>query len=696
MLLPTTTFSSTSYTLPLTTMSTAHTPPTTVQLICTIIYLPVLLNHRSDAIISSPYLELNGLDCSSPSHTRYTSLSSVCNAGANNQAPTTQSVLIVQTDREHVVAGYRCTRRESVFTDVCAVWGHLKRYGPPTIDHPAVMDPQTCHRLVTTAVYKKEDGLEIDVPMNTRQTYTVVRHGHLYLTANDVSCRGATITINGETVNGVVESVSVTITVTEIKIEISDNTLTDLDNNTPMPLSCLNAGGCRAGSMTYVLPASRNTCPLYTVRVLQMYATQIKLEEGDQQGFVNHEHKLLFIAGRDEPSPPGCDATFTMTATQYPHLKLVLDEQDELTTQKIAGILPPSSLNLDLEIRASEEYVSFRFERLITQRLGDMGTRLCRMSAATLAHTELSPFSSNAVLRVRGDVIQELQCRRLIVTARLGDKRGKTCSTAALPVWLHNQPVYLQAGDHMIIHKAEIEHVDCRSFFPPYFTTITGEILTADPVVRRVDVKLEPLPALGDGGITHEKFSQDLIYTSEEVNRFNQLIHFSRTKKRVLDALTNKYCEDTESCGQFSPARGTSSFSLSNLEHHLTNPISSLFRSFTDKLQAFGAYCSILIALYLFILMAYKIGRVVYFVKLKTINVTEALRLSFLPAHTYAANAAALRRRHEDDELALQRLTFTPPPPREDGHLNRSDPALPTYLKCNSTETSTDTMPLSK
>jgi len=543
------------------------------------------------------------------------------------------------------------------------------------------MDPQTCHRLVTTSVYKKEDGLEMDVPVNTRQTYTVVRHGHLFLTTDDVSCSGATITIKGETVEGIVESVSVTITVTEIKIEIGANTLTDLDSNLPMPLTCLNAGGCRAGTMTYVLPASRNLCPLYTVRVIPMRPTLVKTDEGNQPGFVNNEHKLLFLTGKQEPSPPGCDLTFTMVATQYPHIKLVLDEQEELTAQKVASILPPSSLNLDLEIRASEEYVSFRFERLITERLGDMGARLCRMSTATLMHTELSPFTPDAVLRVRGDVIQELQCRRLTVTARLGDQRGKTCSTAALPIWLHNQPVYLQAGDHMIIHHAEVEHVDCRSTFTPYFMTITGDVLTADPAVRRVDIALERLPNLGSGGVTHEKFSTDLIYTSEEVQRFNQLIHFSRTKKRVLDALTSKYCEDNDACGQFSPNRGTSSFSLSNLEQHLTNPISSLFRGFTEKLQAFGSYCSICIMLWFTAHLLYKVGRTIYFVKANSIGIPDALRLSFWPAQIYASNAAALRRLDQEEAVPLKTMTMSTTTTLGRDSMNKSDPAIPTYMQ---------------
>lgn len=586
-----------------------------------------------------PAAIIGALDCRAPSRTRYARRDHICHPPKVLEKETVP-VLILQASEARVVTGYKCTRHTSTFVDVCAVWGHIKRYGPPEINVAAPVSVSECHRLVSTGSFTKEDGRQLMVPMNTRQSYQIIRHGHLYLSTNDVACQGSSITIGGEAVQGIVMTASSVIGVEKIDIEVGGNTLVDLSAHSPIPDSCRSLKGCMSGTETYIIPDSTNDCPLYTIRVTEMQKVQITTKEGTQNCLVNEEHKLLFMIGQQEPSPAACGAPFTTISTQYSHLKLVTDVGAEAQVQKIAAQLPASSLDLDLEVRSSEEYMTFRFETLLSKNLRLLGENLCNLAAESIVQTERSPFSPTAIIRARGDVVQELQCTSTEVTARLGDSRSKKCHPTAFPVWMHNQPGWLETGTHVLVDEPELAFVDCKAVFPPFVITKEDQLLVADPFVRNAQLPLQSLPTFMEQighGVLHEGFSQSLLYTSEEVTKFNNLVHFSRTRARVVDALTHRYCEKNSECGEFSPPSGTSSFDLKALQDDITHPWSAVWTEIWHTASQVGSVCSLLVAIYVIITTCYKVFRMVDYVKNRRVTATDAMRLVFFPGNQIAS-----------------------------------------------------------
>lgn len=642
--------------LPVLTSFSMDWPVIVTHLIIWILAKHTDLTHTSD--VAQPALELTALDCTSPTRTRYSKLSEVCTGHTEQARPLGEPnpVLVIQLAQEKVITGYRCRRTESNFYDLCAVWGHVKRYGPPQIEHAAPISPAQCHSIVTRGTYKREDGGQINIEVNSRKSYTMIRHGHLYLSANNVACSGASVTLaRGETVSGIIESISVTITVQQIQIEVAPDHLTDLDEHISIPTACNDASGCQAGHTAYIIPELGSKCPLYSIRVIQLQETTINTQAGPQPALVNMKHKVIFVTGRSEPSPAGCPQSFNMISTQYRQLRLIKEQSDQAAVQTLADGLPPSSLDLDLEIRTSEEYLSYRFERLFSHQIAETGQQLCTVAAHSLQHAELSPFAKDSIIRVRGDILQELQCNKVTVSARLGDQRGKVAQcSSALPVWHGTKPVWLQASSHLLLPASEIDAVACSAAYVPLFLTNVGSIIMADPIVRVVDITLDTLPSLfnANTSVLHQGFATDLIYTSQEVKKFNHLLHFSRSRHRLLDSITQRICETPNACGGYQAPEGSSGFSLSQLETSITHPFTSVFSSLNTMLTTVGGYCSLIIMGYCFISLGIRIFRLMRILSTPHNFMTrrQALRLAFFPAEDYAAAATSNMRNYKPHE----------------------------------------------
>ena len=106
-----------------------------------------------------------------------------------------------------------------------------------------------------------------------------------------------------------------------------------------------------------------------------------------------------------------------------------------------------------------------------------LASSLCWMNAHGLSRVEVSPFHPNALLRVRGELLQELVCDPVVVEVRIGDSRGNSCYADSLPAWYKNSPVLVQAGTHLISTEAEIAKVSCEATYTPVFQSREGVLL---------------------------------------------------------------------------------------------------------------------------------------------------------------------------------------------------------------------------
>ena len=152
---------------------------------------------------------------------------------------------------------------------------------------------------------------------------------------------------------------------------------------------------------------------------------------------VNYDHKLI-LRIIDTAKDDNCDVQ--IHHTNYPELKVIIGEDAP------AIDILQMQIDMDLELRLSEEYLMYRTEELLMSKSKSMQSHLCILGLNSLQQMERSLFHKDALIRTRGHILQELQCTQCQVTATFGYQRGNlsTQSTVvirygglALPPSLH-------------------------------------------------------------------------------------------------------------------------------------------------------------------------------------------------------------------------------------------------------------------
>ena len=98
-------------------------------------------------------------------------------------------------------------------------------------------------------------------------------------------------------------------------------------------------------------------------------------------------------------------------------------------------------------------------------------------------------------------------------------------------------------------------------------------MIVANPTVQIVNFTLTDmdLPIFRDHArMTHESADCFSLYTKEELEEFNILLHFGRTKQIVLTKLTEKYCNGQAS-GSLAFEADRQTFNLNRLKNQIEN-----------------------------------------------------------------------------------------------------------------------------
>ena len=88
--------------------------------------------------------------------------------------------------------------------------------------------------------------------------------------------------------------------------------------------------------------------------------------------------------------------------TNYPALKIIIDSK----APAIGTV--QTQINMDLELRISEEYLMYRTKELLMSRTAQMQSNLCILGLNSLQQMERSPYHPDALIRTRGHILQEL------------------------------------------------------------------------------------------------------------------------------------------------------------------------------------------------------------------------------------------------------------------------------------------------
>ena len=644
-----------------------------IRWICIVWVLKVIYRKESvyaiPAVLNSGTTQdrftLNALDCLSPTQVRNGLMSSICNTTqAQPKTAKAQTVLILQYDTQRVITGYRCEKYVSRYEGVCGAFSHSKILSPPDVRTAVPFLAQDCATAIARSSYVREDGTSIPLEVNRRVYYKYVEYGSLTWSTDNVACTGSSITVNGQVHNNVLSLVTAEVLIKTISIEIDIAKAKDLDSFVELPSACSHDTTCQDGMTGYVLK-HQSSCPLYTIRTIPMTYVKVKDSKGEQQdALLSHEHKLFLVLQGQEAAHPECKPVFTVTATTFKNIKVVIEGNDLAGIQHMSKVIPASSVDLDLELRSSEEYVMYVFETTLKEKMGGLASSLCKMNTHSLSRVEVSPFHPHALLRVRGELLQELVCDPVVVDVRLGDSRGNSCYADSIPAWYKNSPVLVQAGTHLVSTEAEVAKIACEASYTPVFQSREGVLLQASPSVQVLDIQIGHLESdflhlSVDAEVAHNSFKGDLLYTEDEVQAFNELVHFARSRERVVDALVGQYCASGD-CGSYTPSVGSRMFDLSNLEDRLQNPISKFFNNISDEVASIGYWCSIAIVGYAALKTLYRIYATFTLRFRKQVPLGEAISLAFFLENRMRNTLANYEesRREVYDEVP-QRVTTT-------------------------------------
>ena len=167
----------------------------------------------------------------------------------------------------------------------------------------------------------------------------------------------------------------------------------------------------------------------------------------------------------------------------------------------------------------------------------------------------------------------------------------------------------MMATRGLIVPENTLTLVPCKSQFNSIFRTKNGQLVVADPTVKLAEgMNLQVigsgyLHALDGSTAHHTVFSGDFLYKADQLEAFNQLIHFERAKTHVLDSLVRQYCHDAteqnSNCESYTPGHpGQFGFDMKQLEITILAEV-NWSEYFYHQLKNWGGYCSIAVILYL-------------------------------------------------------------------------------------------------
>ena len=110
-----------------------------------------------------------------------------------------------------------------------------------------------------------------------------------------------------------------------------------------------------------------------------MQTTQIIHNNILTEYLVNQDHKLI-LRITDTVRDDKCDVQ--IHHTNYPELKIIIDSE----APAIGTV--QTQINMDLELRISEEYLMYRTEELLMTRTAQMQSHLCTLGLRCLQQME--------------------------------------------------------------------------------------------------------------------------------------------------------------------------------------------------------------------------------------------------------------------------------------------------------------------
>ena len=554
-------------------------------------------------------LSFSALDCDSPlNHIHTIPLARICKPNQKLVgSPKTVVGRVLETTEFTIISGFRCEKISSRMFFVCGMFSHTKISEPFQIERPDSHTDADCKNAGHRGLYKPDhlDGVYEPIEIGTTVYYNYIKIGRLFHSTNNVECQGAhnNGSDGGIPMDSIVEMVSTRFTVVKVDIKVSSKELLDLDRHTLLPNDCRVQSTCRSGHYVYYIPRLDVNCPYRLIREVEFQDLIVETQNGPKRTLVNKKHKLLFTLFEKIRVGPECTREFQVYRTQYSHLVLFVAENTEFGLQFGLPMLSGSDVDLELEFRVTLEFDLYNLESILKSKLIETGQHICSFNSKSLHQSEVSVFDNTSLIRIRGQVLQEISCTPVIVQAKIGDSTGK-CYNRLIPVYYNGHRRFMST-DNVIYddkHPSEIHEVNCDAQYLPIFVSLSQDLIIADPVVKILNMPISDQLLTKfqqqyiDSEIIHDTEESSLLYTDDEVQSYLNLVHFSRTQASVMDKFLNSYCRENSQCGDYQSSNSDQIFDIDKLSAY--SPW-NVFNKALQKISIIGNICSIVVCLIL-------------------------------------------------------------------------------------------------
>ena len=570
--------------------------------------------------------EFHALDCRIPKSMQKTKLEDICPEKEQVEPTQKSMVHILQLDRTRTLDGVVCELRKTKMLSYCGQFSHEKLYEPIDILQPEQVAHDKCLQVYKTHLYDREDGKQSMIYPNRPIVYKYLEHGQITADTSNVHCQGESFTIHGKVRSNMLSMVTAEFILKPVKLEYDPkNGLRDLDARLQLPLHCYADRYCYTYNRMYVLLSTPSYCPLYLIRSVEMTQTQYTDMNGNiHDGLVSHDHQLVIEKGAVFQPEKGCEKLPMVLNTNYKELKIVINQH---VSGQIHGV-ESTMLDINLQMQILHDYANFRAEKLVYRNIHKLTHDICKIDQFGIHGRERAPFLPNYLLQLTGEVITQFKCVNVTVIARNGDnKRGK-CYRNAIPVFLGRERMLLTANTRVLMETKDAIIEPCSKHFPTVVFDKIGNVIIANPEVTVQNVTLVRLNNLfgNQATLTHESTQNFALYTEQEMEEYNYMVHFGRVTQGVLTALTEQYCS-TESCGNLLNRDFSKSFDLNRLK----STVESYF-DLTERLQQClieaGHIGGCLFLLYIVLQFFIRLGHAYYLYK----NRNHRLPTAFLAA----------------------------------------------------------------
>ena len=553
-----------------------------------------------------------------------------------------EKVILAQKFTTQKLKGIKCTKKASRFLIYCGNYSHMKFFNPPSILESEIMSIDECYDMHQRQAYIS-NGRTLRISTNQQIQFKELVHGKIWADEYNVYCTGAKFTLNGEQHEGMLELKTTQVTMSEVEIQTSQNTVIETLENIELERQCIDSMKCIVGTSTYLLLEKPSLCNLEKIRNLELSKIKLRRQGIMTEYLVNQEHEIILRKTNKQKSEE-CDLTYF--ETDYPEIVIIADTLDP----KLGDLLThPDSMNIDLEIRMTTEFSHYRVEMMLDSTIHGIQKHLCMLGTESVQQMERSPLHPNALIRDRGDIIQEMECTKVEVTVSPGYKRHDKCSRDHLPVYMNEEPVYLDTSK-LITKQPVFDLVECTEIFTPIFETIDGTLVQATPTVQPIQLELTKPEESGYhiDELGHIEETDSLLYTAKEWQAYQELFYAKKSRKALTYAITAQYCSSPGTCGEYQPT-GSMGFDLNNLAKEAIHAL-DIWSWMLECAQTYGSYASCFMVLYLLAKLICVIISIILTRK-KGVTWGTAFRLNTLLLNEFRNNLIQNMPRQSEDSM---------------------------------------------